>query len=44
MEFTEAGSIKRDSKVEKYITNNRKDLANIKAPLGLGTPPLRANF
>ena len=34
----------KDSKVEKYIKNNRKDLANVKAPMGLGTFPLRSNF
>lgn len=41
---SDPGKVKRDNKIERYIKNNRKDLANIKAPMGLGTPPLRANF
>ena len=42
--LTEPGSIEKDSKVEKYLKYNRKDLANIKTPMGLGTTPLRSNF
>jgi hypothetical protein len=41
---TDPGTIKKDSKIEKYFKNNRKDLANVKAPMGLGTFPLRSNF
>lgn len=38
------GKLKKDGKIEKYIANNRKDLANVKAPLSNGTFPLRSNF
>lgn len=42
--FSEPGKIVKDNKVEKYLKFNRKDLANMKAPMGLGTPPLRSEF
>ena len=42
--YTEPGKIEKDNRIEKYFKTNRKDLANVKAPLGLGTPPIRSNF
>lgn len=42
--FTDPGKLKKDSRVEKYFKTNRKDLANVKAPMNLGTPSLRSNF
>lgn len=42
--FTEPGAVLPDKKLERYFKQNRKDLANVKSPMGLGTPCLRSNF